>query len=312
MQNTELPKVSIVIPTYNEERDIRRTLDALVSLDYPSKEIIVVDDSSDRTPEIVKSYASYGVQLLTQTIKEGRTGARNLGISHATGEIVVILNADVLLPKDFLLRIAPHYFAGADYVLVESTVANPESVYARFIEAEHRFYYGSADEIEWTEGFSCRRAAILDIGLFPVGFPVPICAGEDGFVGQKLSAKGYRKVIDRSIVVRHTAPSSLSEYWFQQVGRGKGFSQVRVFLRGMPFSRALRRTAVKSIGVGLRILLIFPLLFKAWRLSKRSPLGRKDFPCFLFVLLIQTLAHISGEWSALFEIARSSKIGTRT
>jgi glycosyltransferase involved in cell wall biosynthesis len=48
-------KFSIIIPTYNEERGIGATLEALLSLDYPDREIIVVDDSSDRTPEIVGS-----------------------------------------------------------------------------------------------------------------------------------------------------------------------------------------------------------------------------------------------------------------
>lgn len=312
MSGTEWLTISIIVPTYNEERDISHTLDALVHLDYPLKEIIVVDDSSDRTPEIVRSYAPHGVQLFSQSVKQGRTGARNLGILRAAGDIVVILNADVLLPKDFLLQIVPHYLAGADYVLVDSTVANPESAYARLINAEHRFFYGSTDEIEWTEGFSCRRAALLDVGLFPVGFPTPICAGEDGFVGEKLRAKTYRKVIDRSIVVQHVAPSSLAEYWLQQIGRGKGISQVKILLRGMPISRAGLRTAVKTVWVGLRTFLLFPLLFKAWRLAKHSPLGRRDFPPFLFILLIQTLAHIQGEWMALFEIVRASRTGART
>ena len=45
-------KFSIVVPTYNEENDIAGTLDALTSLDYPDKEIIVVDDSTDSTPAI--------------------------------------------------------------------------------------------------------------------------------------------------------------------------------------------------------------------------------------------------------------------
>jgi glycosyltransferase involved in cell wall biosynthesis len=50
-------RFSIIIPTYNEERDIAATLEALLGLDYPDREIIVVDDSSDRTPEIVGGYA---------------------------------------------------------------------------------------------------------------------------------------------------------------------------------------------------------------------------------------------------------------
>ena len=47
--------------------------------------------------------------------------------------------------------------------------------------------------MEWTEGFSCRREAALKAGLFPTGFPVAICAGEDGFFGQGLRANKAKK-----------------------------------------------------------------------------------------------------------------------
>lgn len=50
------PLVSVVVPTYNEARDIRRTLDALVNQTYPAKEIIVIDDSTDEIPVIVQEY----------------------------------------------------------------------------------------------------------------------------------------------------------------------------------------------------------------------------------------------------------------
>ena len=57
-------KFSIVTPSYNEEKDIRETLEYFINLSYPNKEIIVVDDSTDRTPEIVKEFESQGVRLI--------------------------------------------------------------------------------------------------------------------------------------------------------------------------------------------------------------------------------------------------------
>ena len=55
--------VSIIIPTFNEEADIKDTLERLVGLSYKNKEIIVVDDSTDNTPGIVKDYGKFGVKL---------------------------------------------------------------------------------------------------------------------------------------------------------------------------------------------------------------------------------------------------------
>ncbi len=104
-------KFSIIIPTYNEARDIVATLESLLALDYPDREIIVVDDSTDRTPEIVRGYAAQGVRLIHPG-GGGRCEARNLGIRKASGEVVVLLNADVRLPADFLRRLACHYQRG--------------------------------------------------------------------------------------------------------------------------------------------------------------------------------------------------------
>ena len=98
-------KFSIIIPTYNEAGDIVATLEALLGLDYGDKEIIVVDDSTDQTPEIVRRYVDRGVRLIHPG-GGGRCEARNIGIREAAGEVVVVLNADVRLPADFLQRVA--------------------------------------------------------------------------------------------------------------------------------------------------------------------------------------------------------------
>ena len=57
-------KFSIITPSFNEEKDIRETLENFIGLSYPNKEILVVDDSTDQTAEIIKEYASRGVRLI--------------------------------------------------------------------------------------------------------------------------------------------------------------------------------------------------------------------------------------------------------
>lgn len=299
--------ITVVVPTHNEEREIRATLQALIDLDYAQVEIIVVDNSTDGTPSILQEFLSKGVRILAQTTGGGRSGARNLGIANASGDIVVVLNADVRLPRDFLRRVLPHYAAGADYVLVESKVANTKSLFARFVQAEHELYHPAADSDSWSEGFSCRRAALNDVGQFPVGFPVVIAAGEDGFLGDKLRERGYRKVIDRSIVVEHVAPSTVREFWNQQVGRGKGISQTRVLFRATPLWRAFLRVAIKTPWIVFRTLTLVSPAITVRALAKHSPRRRRDFPGFIYALTAQTLAYLLGEWIALIELARTSK-----
>lgn len=82
-------RFSIIIPTYNEEKDIGDTLEALIKLFYQDKEIIVIDDSTDSIPDIVLQYHNKGVCLIRPNKTEGRCGARNIGIQLANGDIFI-------------------------------------------------------------------------------------------------------------------------------------------------------------------------------------------------------------------------------
>jgi glycosyltransferase involved in cell wall biosynthesis len=231
-------RFSIIIPTYNEERDIAATLDALLGLDYSDLEIVVVDDSSDRTPEIVGGYARQGVRLIHPG-GGGRCEARNLGIREASGEVVVLLDAAVRLPADFLRRLAYHYQNGADYVRVDAKVANRQFLFPRYVHCVSEVFYSRAVDynfakMDWTEGFSCRREAALKAGLFPTGFPVPFGAGEDGLLGRGLRQIGAKKVIDLSLEVAHVVPASFQGYWHTRQEKGAGSAQVHRFLDRWP------------------------------------------------------------------------------
>ncbi|MBI2867362.1 MAG: glycosyltransferase [Chloroflexi bacterium] len=296
--------VSIVVPTRNEEKDIARTLDALTSLSYPRKEILVVDDSTDGTPRVVASYADRGVRLVPGQGR-GRCAARNVGVELACGDVVVILNGDVLLPQDFLERIVHHYQQGADYVLVWPTVANPESLYARYIEATQEQAYRKADWIEWTEGFSCRRDCAIAVGLFP-DLPFAVVSGEDGYFGIKLREHGYKKVIDRSIIVHHVAPSRWREFWRQRVERGMPLA--KVYLDGYRGSRLaawlLGRTGLHA-G---QVLTVVPLLWQGFQFARYSPAGLKDTLPFTWLVGVEKAALVAGTWSGVLSLRRRSRL----
>ncbi len=301
-------KFSIIVPTYNEEKDIASTLESLIALDYPDKEIIIVDDSNDSTPDIVNSYAEKGVKLLRPEKKEGRCGARNLGILSSSGEVVVILNADVRPPNDFLNKILPYYREGYDYVLVNSEVANKEDLFARYVGAVGAFNQsGDPSWMEWTEGFSCRREVAIKAGLFPTAFAVPICAGEDGFFGTNLKKIGARKKIDFTITVGHIAPAALSEYWQVRKGRGKGSSQIRRFLQKWSISRIVIWAALRIIKNLVLTASVLPVVWTSWRATRYSSYGAKDLIPFMWAWLIEQAAFHAGEWESIFEIMRAEK-----
>lgn len=86
--------VSVIIPLYNKENEIARTLNSVLCQTFQDFEIIVVDDdSSDKGPAIVKSFSDPRITLIEQEHR-GASYARNNGVNHATGEYIALLDAD--------------------------------------------------------------------------------------------------------------------------------------------------------------------------------------------------------------------------
>ena len=95
-------KVSVIIPTYNEEKDILNCLKSLYKQSVKNLEIIVVDDGSiDQTVELVQKEK---VKLLKQS-HLGTAQARNFGAANAHGEILVFVDADMTFDHKFIEKL---------------------------------------------------------------------------------------------------------------------------------------------------------------------------------------------------------------
>ena len=104
----KLPMVSIVVPAYNEEAQIRGAIKALLAQDYPAdrRQILILSDASkDRTDEIVAEHFSMGVELLRMPVRGGKTAAENASIPHLRGEIVVNSDSSVRLHPQAVRRL---------------------------------------------------------------------------------------------------------------------------------------------------------------------------------------------------------------
>ena len=101
--------ISIVIPTFNRAKVIKRTLDSIYVQKYEDWECLIVDDySSDDTEETVKHYTKKDSRFLfiKNTRKKGAQGARNTGILAAKGEWIVLFDSDNVMKESFLLEIS--------------------------------------------------------------------------------------------------------------------------------------------------------------------------------------------------------------
>lgn len=88
-------KVSVITPTYNDERFIKETLLSILNQTHSNLEILVVDDcSTDSTVEIIKSINDDRIKLFVNDKNQGAAYSRNLAISKATGEYIAFLDGD--------------------------------------------------------------------------------------------------------------------------------------------------------------------------------------------------------------------------
>ncbi len=111
------PKVSVIIPAYQDAAHIRAAVDSVLAQTYPDREVVVVDDGS--TDDTLKVLAAYGdvIRVISQP-NRGPSAARNLGIQQAQGEWVAFLDADDTWLPEKLARQMPLFQKGGGIGLV--------------------------------------------------------------------------------------------------------------------------------------------------------------------------------------------------
>lgn len=96
------PLLSIIIPCFNDPKNIQRAVRSALNQKYFNKEVIVVDDGSDFVTKKVLEKVELDVDhLITHSINRGTSAARNTGIENANGEIIMVLDSDDYFDPEF-------------------------------------------------------------------------------------------------------------------------------------------------------------------------------------------------------------------
>lgn len=206
--------ISVIIPAHNAAETIRACIEALQhQTASPSEyEIIVVDDGSkDRTREIVEEY---NVCLLEQS-NGGPAAARNLGVRHARGQLVLFTDADCEPATDWIEQMTVP-FACSGVVGAKGVYRTRQrEVIARFVQLEYEEKYEKMREeenIDFVDTYSAayRKDVFSKYGSFDASFPR--ASGEDIEFSYRLSRMGCKLVFAPQAGVYHRHPDSLTAY----------------------------------------------------------------------------------------------------
>ena len=217
------PRISVVVCTFNGSATIRDTLNGLLKLDYPSIDIIIVNDgSTDTTQKIASEYPF----RLINTKNEGLSSARNTGIEAASGDIIAFIDDDAFPDPDWLRFLATTLKDGRNAGVGGPNIPVAEDGW----KAQAVAHAPGPNPVLLTDtiaehipgcNMAFRRKALNDIGGFDPAFRA---AGDDVDLCWRLQESGGIIAYSPSAVVWHHRRNSFRRYFKQQEGYGKAES----------------------------------------------------------------------------------------
>lgn len=160
---------SIIIPTYKRPDDLRKCLESILVQTVIPLEVIVVDNADYFETEqvIYKSldlFMEYGINI--KYIKNGNSNsaniARNIGADNSKGDILLFIDDDILLDKDFIKEIASVYEMYPNAIGVQGFIENTKA--SEFVDIIHKFYYLN----HHTKNYNKLLPSIQDVCAYPL------------------------------------------------------------------------------------------------------------------------------------------------
>jgi len=231
----EAPSLAVVIPFHGRRDLLDACLDSVADLRPAPDEVIVVADGED--PARLRSVADRGFRLLHIAPRAGAAAARNIGAAASAAEVVLFVDADVVVPPDAVARVRRVLGARPGLAAVfgsyDDVPAAPGQV-SRFKNLLHHWTHQRSAAIAttfWTGCGAVRRAVFTALG----GFDPEQRWLEDVELGYRLRAAGHHVELDHSLQVTHlkrwTLPSLIVSDIFH---RALPWSEITVRYRRPP------------------------------------------------------------------------------
>ena len=284
------PFVSVLVPAHNERAVIARSVAAMLKLDYPAFEVIVIDDGSrdDTALELASLMANPRLRLVRKLANEGKALALNDALPLARGEILLILDADAE-PDPALLRLMVPHFQSARVAAVTGNprVRNTDTFLARLQAIEFSSIISLLRRAQRIWGrvvtvsgvtAAFRRSAVIDVGGFSPNMPT-----EDIELTWKLQKHFYDVRYEPRAICWMTVPQSYRGLARQRLRWARGLMQVLHKHRDVIAHWKYRRMWPVFVESVLSILwaICFVVLTSIWIVSYSiglPPVGASPIP----------------------------------
>jgi glycosyltransferase involved in cell wall biosynthesis len=225
------PCISVIVPVYNGTHYLHRCLDAILASCYPAYELILVDDAStDGSGEIGRHK---GATVIRQPRQGGPAAARNAGARCARGDILLFIDADVVVQPTTLERVAANFLQHPEIAAVFGSYDDSPAAtnfLSQYKNLCHHFVHQHASTDASTFWAGCgavRRSVFLEVdGFNELRYSKPSI--EDIELGYRLCAQGYRIRLDKELQVKHLKTWRLGSLF-----------RADIFYRAVPWSKLI-------------------------------------------------------------------------
>ena len=200
------PRVSVVIPYYDNPEGLREVVAGVEKQDYPGElEIIVADDGSSVPPPDLGT-----IVVRQEDLGFRAAAARNLGATQATGDVLTFIDGDTVPEPGYLTAVVPHVLADTRSVIVGTRLTGPNREEpAWLVDAwKHTGHLQHADDSSWrfiiSAALTCHRPFFEQIGGFDaslIGY-----GGEDWDFGHRAWQHGARFIHEPRAIAVHDEP----------------------------------------------------------------------------------------------------------
>jgi glycosyltransferase involved in cell wall biosynthesis len=222
------PFVSVIIPAKNAGTTVGVVLRAVRKSSYPNYEVILADDHS--TDETARIAELAGVNIIRSAAGAGANHARNAGAAGSRGDILIFIDADIVVARDTITTIVESLEDGAADAVVgiytakhrhESFVSQYKNLWVRYS------YLKSPPAIDWMFGAisGIRRTAFDRIGGFN-GDLLARSGHDDIELGKRLAKESVRIALNLECEVEHLKHYTLRSFLLNEFRRSKGFAEL--------------------------------------------------------------------------------------